>query len=222
MAATPRTDSALERIVDAAARLFAQQGFAATGTREIAAAVGISQPSIFHHFASKEDILREVSERALVRPLALLDRLRATERSAGARLAVTIRFHVRLFEHQPYDLVAILQAPGLPPTRFRQYHRSVTRYTDGIRALIEEGSQRGEFIAADSFTSTMAILGMCNWMIRWYKGPAPLSADQISAEFARFSLRSVLADPGRLAAVEDEAAHLWAELELEALLAGSA
>ncbi|AJT41696.1 TetR/AcrR family transcriptional regulator [Psychromicrobium lacuslunae] len=49
-----------EKLVAAAAELFAQKGFAQTGLEEIASAVGISEPSIYHHFPSKLDLLFEV------------------------------------------------------------------------------------------------------------------------------------------------------------------
>jgi len=45
------------KLLSAAARLFREQGYDRTTVRDIAAAVGIQSGSIFHHFASKEDIL---------------------------------------------------------------------------------------------------------------------------------------------------------------------
>ncbi|WP_250460976.1 TetR/AcrR family transcriptional regulator [Microbulbifer litoralis] len=50
-------DSPRGRLLNAAARLFEQKGFARTTVRDIAAEVGILSGSIFHHFASKEEIL---------------------------------------------------------------------------------------------------------------------------------------------------------------------
>ncbi|WP_406694459.1 helix-turn-helix domain-containing protein [Singulisphaera sp. Ch08] len=43
-------------VIDAASRLFAERGFAATSMRDISAASGISHPLIHHHFGSKEDL----------------------------------------------------------------------------------------------------------------------------------------------------------------------
>lgn len=64
-------DSPRGRLLNAAARLFEQKGFARTTVRDIAAEVGILSGSIFHHFASKEDILcnvmREVTTYARAR-----------------------------------------------------------------------------------------------------------------------------------------------------------
>lgn len=57
-----------DQILDASARLFVHQGFAATSTREIAERVGIRQASIYYHFPSgKDEILGELLEKS-VRP----------------------------------------------------------------------------------------------------------------------------------------------------------
>lgn len=60
--------SARDQILDAAARLFVYQGFAATPTREIADKVGIRQASLYYHFTSgKDEILGELLQQS-VRP----------------------------------------------------------------------------------------------------------------------------------------------------------
>lgn len=65
------------RILDAAEDLFARNGYEATALRDIAAEAGIQQPGLYKHFASKEDLYRQVYERAL-RPMTdLMDQLLA-------------------------------------------------------------------------------------------------------------------------------------------------
>lgn len=52
-----------EQILEAALQLFAERGFAGTSTRELAAHVGVTEPVLYRHFRSKEDLLREVARR---------------------------------------------------------------------------------------------------------------------------------------------------------------
>jgi AcrR family transcriptional regulator len=66
--------STRERILDVALDLFTEQGFDGTSMREIAERLDITKPSIYYHFASKEDILmalhmrmHELSKAALAR-----------------------------------------------------------------------------------------------------------------------------------------------------------
>lgn len=66
-----------EEILDLAAGLFVDRGFAATSTRDIAEAVGIRQASIYYHFPSgKQEILGELLQRS-IRPT--LDRIEKIE-----------------------------------------------------------------------------------------------------------------------------------------------
>ena len=63
-----RRDDTLARILDAAERLFAVNGYEGTSLRAVAAAVGIQNPSIYSHFKSKQAIYQAVLERA-IRPI---------------------------------------------------------------------------------------------------------------------------------------------------------
>jgi TetR/AcrR family transcriptional regulator len=52
-----------EAVLQAAERLFAEQGFAATSMRDISSASGVSHPLIHHHFGSKEELYSAVKQR---------------------------------------------------------------------------------------------------------------------------------------------------------------
>ncbi|GLZ52081.1 TetR/AcrR family transcriptional regulator [Actinomycetospora sp. NBRC 106378] len=66
----PRSERRVE-ILAAARRLFAERGFDATTTREIAAAAGVSDALIYRHFANKEDLLRGIVDDGIARFSAL-------------------------------------------------------------------------------------------------------------------------------------------------------
>ncbi len=66
-----------QRIISAAGRLFAERGYAGTSVRDIARELGISNPSIYHHFASKAEVLDEV----LREPMEIVGR--SVERAAA-------------------------------------------------------------------------------------------------------------------------------------------
>jgi len=58
-----------ELILDAAATLFAQRGFVGTGMDEIGVAAGITGPGVYRHFASKDELLKELVQRGAERLL---------------------------------------------------------------------------------------------------------------------------------------------------------
>jgi AcrR family transcriptional regulator len=66
-----------EVILEAAAELFSERGFPATGVDDIGAATGISGPAVYRHFDAKSEVLGEIVQRALVQVLDGVDRVRA-------------------------------------------------------------------------------------------------------------------------------------------------
>ncbi|SDH29761.1 SACE_7040 family transcriptional regulator [Microbacterium pygmaeum] len=81
-------------ILREAARLFAERGFSGVSLEEIGAAVGVSGPAVYRHFANKQAllgaILVRVSEKLLSGGRAVL----AENSTADGRLAGLVRFHV--------------------------------------------------------------------------------------------------------------------------------
>ena len=75
-----------EALLAAALPLFARRGWLGTGTRELAAAGGVTEPILYRHFEDKEGLFLAVLERAAVRLEAVLTRHVSAARGAAARL----------------------------------------------------------------------------------------------------------------------------------------
>src|SRR4051812_22982394 len=78
--------TAREEILDAAAELFTTHGYSSTSTRRIADAVGMRQASLYHHFATKDDILDALLVGTVDEPLRLAAELRDAQGPATSRL----------------------------------------------------------------------------------------------------------------------------------------
>lgn len=74
------------QIVDAADRLFYEQGFEATSFADIAAEVGLSRGNFYYHFKTKDEILAAVIGQRLQRTRAMLDRWEAEGATPEARI----------------------------------------------------------------------------------------------------------------------------------------
>ena len=109
-----------DQILDASARLFVTQGFAATSTREIADVVGIRQASLYYHFAGKDDILGELLEKTVRPTLDSLDEL-ATISTPEARLYTLAYRDARVLAELEHNI-------GMLPT-----HPDVTKASDACR-----------------------------------------------------------------------------------------
>jgi AcrR family transcriptional regulator len=101
-----------DRILDAAAELFARNGLAGAGVREIAQAAGLTPASLYNHFPSKEALYAAVLERGVRPLLELLQQLSARNHPADAmeEIVGAIMEHLartpelpRLFQHEACD-----------------------------------------------------------------------------------------------------------------------
>ena len=113
--------TAREEILDAAAELFTTIGYAGTSTRRIADAVGIRQASLYHHFATKDDILDAVLGGTVDQPLALAGELVAERGPAAPRLHALVAHDVSQLCVSRWNLGALYLLPELRTGRFEQF-----------------------------------------------------------------------------------------------------
>jgi AcrR family transcriptional regulator len=113
--------TAREEILDAAAELFTTLGYAGTSTRRIADAVGIRQASLYHHFATKDDILEALLAGTVDQPLRLAGELLAEGGNAAARLHLLVATDVDQLCAGPWNLGALYLLPELRVARFEKF-----------------------------------------------------------------------------------------------------
>ena len=139
--------STRQRILREASLLFATKGYHGTSTREIAAAVGIQQPSLFHHFESKDTIMAELIAFDLDEPVAVAERCKAAaDGSPAVRLYRYLVWDIAFLCSSPYNLSSIeavrtnpglcLSRAPLPP------HRRGPRVHDRGRLSLPGSSSR--------------------------------------------------------------------------------
>jgi AcrR family transcriptional regulator len=117
---TPRA-ARREEIVAAAARTFATEGYAAVGMRDVAEAVGIRGASLYHHFASKEEILFAICLTVTREPNELNLPLLDAPGTPSQRLAALVRGHLQhLHRRRVEHVVGLHELAALTPE-----HRAV-------------------------------------------------------------------------------------------------
>jgi len=197
-----------ERILEAAAALFATRGFHGTSTRDIAREVGIQQPSLFHHFPTKQSILSELLEQDL-RPA--LDRIRChstTEAGAAARLYSYLLDDVTALASSPFDARGlyndeVLLGEDLAAQRAlrQQLHHETKR-------LIEEGIESGQFRKVDTTFAHQVVTGVLLNTIRVAGTNPTQDLRERPREAADFVLLGFLRDPDALNLIRAEALAL--------------
>jgi AcrR family transcriptional regulator len=110
--------TAREEILDAAAELF---GYSCTSTRAIADAVGMRQASLYHHFATKDDILDALVAGTVDAPLVLAADLLAESSPAASQLHLLVASDVTQLCGSHWNLGALYLLPELRVDRFEGF-----------------------------------------------------------------------------------------------------
>jgi len=94
------------------------------------------------------------------------------------------------------DNVACFVEEGrfLEPTYLNAHLASRDEYERSFRRILSEGIAASEFRPVSVELTSLALLGMCNWVARWYRPGGDLDADGVAADFAELAVRSVAAD----------------------------
>ncbi|WP_051760764.1 TetR/AcrR family transcriptional regulator [Herbidospora cretacea] len=197
-----------DRILVEASRLFAERGYHGTSTRDIADKVGMRQPSIYSHFATKHLILAALLDADLVPARARIRAALDLPGPVAARLHAYLQVDVAAILSLPYDVRGLYNDDVLRAPELAEQARRRAEIHDLTRELIEAGIHDGELVAFDTGFVQHAITGLLLEVVR-ERGAAPSAAPAARAlDVADFVLRAVLSEAGTLDDVRAKAGAL--------------
>jgi len=197
-----------ELILLEASRLFAVRGYRGTSTHDIAAAVGVRQPSLYKHFASKQEIAEELLRRDLTAGIDALERLAVEGGGAAVELYRYLQWEVRYVRSTPFDLRALYLDEILDLPEFEEGRAMNVRYSMLLRSIIERGIQSGEFLDLDVGFACQVIDAIVLETIRGTADRFTAYAVDEPDLAAGFVLRGLLRAPSRLTRVRGAARTL--------------
>jgi TetR/AcrR family transcriptional regulator, cholesterol catabolism regulator len=181
-------------LITAATRVFAEKGYSATSLRDIASAAGIQRGSVYHHVASKEELLLQgllpALEQATVEVESVVDVALgqpAPDFSEALRTAIATHLHC-LYGNASLEGVKIYLAENLlashsalTPAAKSRLRSLTSRHQENFTRLLQAGISAGAFRPElDAKLEAYLVLGMCNWVSRWYRSDGAWSLDRIS------------------------------------------
>lgn len=189
-----------DRIFDAAIDLFAEKGFHGASVRELAQAVGVETASLYYHFPSKQELLREMFDRFMGDILQMLRDASAGPGTPSQRLAEVVRQHVLLHLARAKEAcISRSELRALTQENRRQTQAHRDRYERMLRALLEDGVREGEFAIADIPVTSTAILMMCSGASDWYDPGGRLSSEAVAERYVDLVARMVMRAPAPVA-----------------------
>ncbi|MGY0022861.1 TetR/AcrR family transcriptional regulator [Streptomyces sp. YJ-C3] len=189
------TPDAARRLLVAAVEAFAERGYHATTTRDIASRAGMSPAALYIHYKTKEELLLRISRIGHEKALDILRAAAAGEGAPSERLAEAVRSFVRWHAgHHTTARVVQYELDSLG-----EEHRpgvvALRRQSDAaVRDIINDGVKAGEFDVPDVPGTTLAVLSLCIDVARWFNTEGRRTPDEVGALYADLVLRMVGAD----------------------------
>lgn len=186
-------DAPQETIRSAAARLFAEQGYEGTSLHDIARAVKVTKAAVYHYFPTKQDIFDAIV-------LALLNDMRtevlaaiAPEDRADRQLRAFVLCHAGFIARNLAGFRTMFGSRGgtrQPYTPEQIAARAA--YEQVLRDILSAGAASGKLTVVDIPTTARAILGMLNWLSRWFAADGERTADEIADVMGTLVLNGLL------------------------------
>jgi len=189
----PRNLQKTEEIYQVIARLFAYRGYHSTSMREIARELGMNQSSLYHYFASKQDILFTLMNDAMDDVLAILEEISSTDLLPEDRLNRVLSFYTQYYAGDQERLILLINEMN----SLNEEYRSILvgkqrRYVQLIKSILEELAAQDKIKQIDPAIATFAFFGMVHYTIKWYHKDGPVSLDQLADAFVEIFTKGVL------------------------------
>jgi AcrR family transcriptional regulator len=181
-----------------AAEIILQKGYDATSVSDIAQALGITKAGLYHYIHGKTQLLFDIMQyglNQLEREVALPA---AKIADAETRLRFMIGMHARIVT-RGHGAVTILvdEARALTPAQNRKIVRRKREYFDFLRATLREMKSQRKLRDINVTVAAFSLLGMINWLSRWYQADGSLNEQEIAEEIVDIAVNGLIRPAAR-------------------------
>ncbi len=182
-----------QEIIAAAASLFKKKGYRATTLEDIAAAVGMLKGSLYYYIRSKEELLYLVVRDPIRQAYNRLEEIVNSDVPVPEKITQAIANHVTIFhQHYPHIAVYLHDFHNVMQKLQDSAIEAPKEYQQLLTQLVQQGVDSGDLRSdLDVMVTGYAILGMCNWMYRWYKPEGHMSAEAVANVFTKLILEGL-------------------------------
>ncbi|HKC27546.1 MAG TPA: TetR/AcrR family transcriptional regulator [Jatrophihabitans sp.] len=172
-----------ERILAAAGRLFAEQGYHGTGVDQLCKEVGLGKGALYYHLDSKEQVLFELCRRNVAELIQQANVLESHDLPARVRLQAMTRVLMRnIADHQQEWQVFFHNFEALTGTRAQTVRRLRDRFEELVGSMIGQCVTEGVFRSVHPIV-VKGVLGFFNYAYLWYRQDGALSPEEIADIF---------------------------------------
>ena len=176
-------------LMEAALRVFTEKGFAGASTREIVEICGVTKPTLYYHFGSKDKLYRSILEDIFKRFNREIARIASGELPPRTKLMEILQFYLDHCHELPQGVKLILMASDRsdPPLADIDIGTIGRPIVESIAGIIRDGEEGGVFKEGDPLQLSLQLIGMIHIQILLIlndEGKLPLSRpEEILATF---------------------------------------
>lgn len=185
-------------IHEQATRLFAERGYAGTNFQDIADAVGLTRPALYHYVKSKDELLAKLVAEITVVAASDIAAIADRDATATERIRAIVEMLVRQQGEQGERFRLLLRSEAdLPDSVAESYNENRRSLLRSVTGVIDQGIARGEFRAVSPAVAAFGIIGMVNWVAWWYHSGSPYDLDTVCADLSDLAVHGIAAEEGR-------------------------
>lgn len=169
-----------EAVLTTAVRFFNQKGFHATSLDDVAEALNVTKPTIYHYFKSKDEILFDCVKQGLEAIRAAAERVEAQGGTGIERLR-SLAYDYAICMTQDFCICITRTADHELSPKSRARFRALKREIDQtMRQVIRDGIADGTIAQGDERIISFTMAGALNWIARWFTPEGPMSREEVA------------------------------------------
>jgi TetR/AcrR family transcriptional regulator, cholesterol catabolism regulator len=170
-----------EVITLAAARLFREKGFPATGMRDLAGDVGVEAASLYNHIRSKSELLQEICFRVANEFTAQIQDVEADNSlNYLEKLEAIVRFHISMWISRLDEvMVTNNESKYLEEPYHSTFLNERRVYVRRLEQIIEEGIRKGQIRKVQPYAVVLTLLSAVRGIEYWHRTKKNISAAEL-------------------------------------------
>lgn len=194
---TPSDGRAAE-VYRTAAQIILEKGYDATSVSDIAEALGITKAGLYHYIHGKTQLLFDIMEYGLDELEREVAQPAKKIADAETRLRFMIGMHARIVTRGEGAVTILVdEARALTPAQNRKITQRKRAYLDLLRATLREMKGERQLRDVDLTVAAFSLLGMINWLSRWYQAGGSLDERQIAEAIVDIALNGLIPPAAR-------------------------
>lgn len=209
----PKQKAVRDQVLRTAADAFRERGYRATTLEDVARRLGMSKATLYSYFRGKEEMLAAISRETIEGFTRELGLVLGSDLAPEDKLRRIVRQHVRfVIANRSFLTVFFSEEANLPPRFVRAIAAQKDRYDKGVESVIADGIRRGMFRDVPPQLVVFGLLGMLNWLYKWYDPRGRWGAEEIAGAFLAVVEDGLVRRPARGPAVSRRLARVRREL----------